>query len=250
MKHINSVTTISPEAQRSKTGTPVGEAGLPRQSSLEIGAWLAKQVPQDIDKAAASLALSRHGVRLAVEFQGRYPVGPNGESLPSYQAAVGCEIAGSDDQRAAALVDLRGFMTPAPIHAIEDWLAELSVLTAGRGREGFDAELAINAYSSRLAKFPADIARHVLLERSWKWFPAWEELETVCNTLTAPRRQMIAALSMPEPDPEPVRRPATKAEKAKIAELVRKKFPGTSTEWQDAAVREVTKGDCMTKVGA
>lgn len=121
-----------------------------------------------MDKAAELRAKS-HGVDLAVRTELRFPSGPNGEHLPSYSVAVGCEIEGSDEDRARSLVDLENFQTPAPIRQIEDWLAELSVICASRGRGDVEAALMVNAYSSRLATYPADVVRDVLLGTSWKW---------------------------------------------------------------------------------
>lgn len=198
-----------------------------------------------MDKAAVSRAQS-HGVGLAVKFEGRYPTGQNGEYLPSYQVATACAIEGTDEQRQAALADVVKFMTPAPVRNIEEWIAELSVITAGRGKEGFDAELLLNAYSARLSEFPADVVRYALLKHSWKWFPTWAELETVCKAKTGPRKHMIAALSQPAPDPEPKRRPPTQDEKDRIAALIAEQFPNVPQGWRDRATAEATKGDCMT----
>ena len=191
-----------------------------------------------MDKAAVSRA-SSHGVSLEVKYEGRYPIGANGEYLPSYQVAVGCDIHGTTEQRLAAKADLENFMTPAPIRQIEQWLAELSVLVAGRGREGFDAELMVTAYSSRLAQYPADVVRYALLAKLWKWFPTWEELERICKAKTGPRQHMIAALSKPEPDPEPSKRITTDEERARIAALIAEQFPDLPQRWKDRAVNEI-----------
>lgn len=238
MKHISSGTIISQEGPHSKIGTPRGGRGLVTPESSEIAGWLAKQAPADMDKAAELRAQS-HGVSLAVRYEGRYPSGPNGERLPSYTVAVGCRIHGNDEQRKAALADLVKFQTPAPIRQIERWLAELSVLTAGKGSDGIAAELQLTAYASRLAEFPADVARFALLSKTWKWFPSWAELEQVCKAKAGPRAHMIAALSQPEPDPEEERRPPTEEEKQRIRDLIAEKFPEVSQEWRDAAEREL-----------
>lgn len=198
-----------------------------------------------MDKAAVLRAQS-HGVALEVKFEGRYPTGPNGEYLPSYQVATSCSIFGDDKQRASALVDLQKFMTPPTVRRVEDWLAELSVITAGRGKEGFDAELLINAYSSRLSEFPADVVKYALLKHRWKWFPTWAELETVCVSKAGPRKHMIAALMTPSPPPEPTRRAATQEEKDRCAAHVAELFPNVPQAWRDRAVEETMKGDCMT----
>lgn len=197
-----------------------------------------------MDRAAESRALS-HGVSLAVRYEGRYPTGANGESLPSYTVAVGCDIAGTAAARDAARDDLLKFQTSAPIRQIERWLAELSVITAGKGPDGISAELLVTAYSSRLASYPADVARYALLERSWKWFPTWAELERVCEAKAGPRRHMIAALAKPVADPEPTRRAPTQEERDRIAALIAEQFPNMPKSWRDRATEEATKGECM-----
>lgn len=227
-------------------GSRRGEIGFarPPRNSGEIALWLADHSPKDMDAAAVSRALS-HGVNLSVRYEGRYPSGPNGERLPSYQVAVGCDAHGGD--RAAALADLVNFQTPAPAREIEKWLAELSVISAGKGREGFDAELAVTSYTSRLSEFPADVVRWALLEKTWKWFPAWEELEKQCRAKASPRRQMIAILSQPEPEPEQERRPMTEEERERARALIAEKFPSVNQGMRARALAEATKGDCMTQ---
>jgi len=192
-----------------------------------------------MDKAAESRALS-HGVALRIKYQSRYPAGGG-----SYEVAVGCDIHGTDAQRQAAIADLQGFQTPPEKEHIEDWLAELSVITAGRGPDGISAELLVSAYSSRLSLFPADVVRWALLTKTWKWFPTWDELESICKAKASPRRHMIAALSKPEPDPEPVMRAPTQEERDRIQALVDEMYPQKSAEERKAAVDIALRGDCM-----
>tara|TARA_B100000519_G_C14252784_1_gene443370 strand:- start:966 stop:1457 length:492 start_codon:yes stop_codon:yes gene_type:complete len=158
---------------------------------------------------------------------------------------VSCEAFGGEDQRRAALADLRMMIEPAPVEWIEEWLAELSVLTAGRGREGLDAELMVTAFASRLRAYPADVVKDTLLRRAWKWFPSWEELEKICNALASPRRHMIAALEGPEPKRPPMMRRATQEEKDRMQAMIDEMFPGKSAAERRAAVDEAMKGDCM-----
>lgn len=234
-------------ANPSAGGQPRGKAGsvTKRQDTSEIAVWLASHKASDLDAAAVSRA-KLHGVELRVKTDLRFPSGPNGEYLPSYSVAVGCDIRGTDEQRASALADLKNFETPASIRTIEAWLAELSVLTAGRSRDGMDAAMTVTAYSSRLAQYPADVAREALLVNTWKWWPTWDELKTVCDAKAGPRRRMIYALQQPEPKPEPIRRPATQVERDEIAALVAKEFPLRSQEYRDRAVDEVLRGNCMS----
>jgi len=180
-----------------------------------------------------------------VRYEGRYPTGANGERLPSYTVAVACAISGTTENRQAALADLLNFMMPAPIRSIEDWLAELSVISASRSREEMESALMINAYASRLAEYPADVVRDALLVKSWKWWPTWDELRTYCETKAGPRRHMIYALQHPEADREPTTRPANAEEKARIQKLVDDLFPSKSAEMRKAAVDEVMKGNCI-----
>jgi hypothetical protein len=81
-------------------------------------------------------------------------------------------------------------MVSAPVRQIEFWLAELSVIVARRADDEFGEELRITAYSSRLSRYPADIARHALLGIPHKFWPAWSELEAICNKLASHRQQL------------------------------------------------------------
>ena len=197
-----------------------------------------------MDKAAVSRA-SQHNVGLLVRYDHRFPTGPNGENLPSYTVAVGCDIHGSEENRKAALADLKKFMTPAPIRRIEEWLAELSVICAKRRDSDFDEGLRLTAYASRLSRYPADVVRHALLERTWQFWPTWAELEKVCAAKTGPRKQMVHALEHPTHHSEPTKRPPTEEEKARVQALVDEMFPSISKYWKDRAVDEAMKGDCM-----
>lgn len=196
-----------------------------------------------MDAAAVSRARS-HGVDLEVKYSHRFPTGPNGEHLPSYLVAEKCTVTGTDEQRQAALADLERLQEPAPTETVEDWLAELSVLTAGRGKEGLEAALLVNAYASRLRQFPADVARHALLGKTWKWFPTWHELELVCKAAAGPRNQMIHALRNPQ-ELEPEYRQPTPEERARMSALVAKKFPNVPQEWRDQADRMLARSHIM-----
>jgi hypothetical protein len=233
---------INPLVDGGRRGA-AGAATSP-QSSSEIAAWLAKQRPADMDKAAVSRALS-HNVDLTVQYKGHYPSGPNNEYLPSYHVAVSCDCQGTSQNRAAALVDLKKFETAAPIRAIEAWLAELSAISASRQRDSMESALILEAYASRLTAYPADIVREALLVKTWKWWPTWDELRTYCEAKAGPRRYMIAALQQPEPDCEPVRRPATQEERERVQALVDEMFPNETSEARTCAVTEALKGNCM-----
>lgn len=242
MKPISSVTTTLLGAPVSGTGTPPGGLGLATPESLRIAAWLAQQRPEDMDKAAV-LRASQHGVGLRVRYEGRFPSGPNGERLPSYTVAVACEVSPQGDH-AAALADLRNFLTPAPIREIEGWLAVLSVTVAKRRDDAFAEELRLTTYAYRLGRYPADVVRAVT-HATYGFWPTWAEMEKRCEALTGPRRQMIAALERgPEP-PEPQRRPATQEERDRITALIDEMFPARDLDERKRAVDIAIAGNCI-----
>jgi hypothetical protein len=246
VKQIGSAIITPPKDQHSRTGTPHGGHGLAtRENSERVAAWLAKQAPEDMDKAAVSRA-SQHGVGLRVKTEGRYPSGPNGERLPCYVIATGCEIAPGGDVK-AALSDLRNFMTPAPIRQIEAWLAELSVIVAKRQGDEMEESLRLTAYAGRLSRYPADVAKAVTTGTSYKFWPSWEEMEKRCEILTSPRRQMIAALERGPAKPEREYRAPTAEEKIRIEELVQQMFPlASAAERKDAVDLAVSRTVFMT----
>ena len=198
-----------------------------------------------MDRAAVSQARSR-GVGLAVKYEGRYPTGPNGEHAGSYQVATGCEVTGTAEQREAVAADFEKLLSPAPTSKIEEWLAELSVITAGRSKDGLEADLMLNAYASRLAAYPADVVSYALIKQSWKWFPTWAEVEAICKARSGPRQHMIAALRKPIEKPEPQRRPPTQAERDAMSALIAEKFGTVPQSWRDQAEAELLKGKCFT----
>ena len=158
---------------------------------------------------------------------------------------VSCDVS-PDGNHAAALADLKNFLTPAPIRTIEGWLAELSVIVARRPDDQFAEELRVSVYSARLTRFPADISHHVLINETYKFWPTWEELEKRCKLMVAPRIQMIAALERGPVPAEPSRREPTAEERTAIQDLVNEMFPAVSQEWRDKAVAEAMQGNCMT----
>ena len=242
MKHINSAIITAPVEPVSETGMRPGAHGLAtRANSDRVAEWLSKQKPQDMDSAAASRALS-HGVALKVKYELRFP-----SDRPSYAVAVWCDASGNRESALAALTDLRNFMTPAPVRKIETWLAELSVTVARQKDDDFGDELRLNVYASRLSRYPADVVRQVLQEGRFQFWPTWDELAKRCDAATAPRAHMIAALERGLPaEPEPQRRAATEAEKARVQALVDELFPNKSPEARKSAVDEAMKGNCMT----
>lgn len=224
---IGQIAETATGASQPEVGRHAGKAGAVASPS-DIAGWLARQTPADMDRAAVWRA-SQHGVELQVRYEGRYP-----QDAPSYTVAVGCAVS-RDGNHAAAARDLRNFLTPAPIRDIEGWLAELSVLVARRRADEFEDTLRLTAYASRLAIYPADVARDAVLQHSWHFWPTCRELERVCEAATTARRCMVAALERgPDPEP-PAYRPPTDVERARMADLVAELFPVATPAMRETA---------------
>lgn len=203
MRHPSSETSTSPREASSATGTQLGERGLATSENSRAAAWLARQRPQDVDRAAL-LRASSLNAGLAVQMI---------EGLP-----IKVSVTGEAAARRDAVNALAGFMTSAPKGQIEEWLAELSVITRRRQDDDITETLRLSAYSSRLSDYPADVAREALLKHKWLFFPAWAELQDVCDRLAAPRRAMLWHLENAPQAQEPDEREIPSAERR--AEMV------------------------------
>lgn len=245
MRPIGSATTTTLSKAVSGIGTQHGAHGAVTPYDTEkTAAWLAGQRPDTVDNAAA-LRASSHGAELRVIKSGHATYDANGNQTGFITHARGCEVRGGDEARALALDDLVKFCTPAPLRALEEWLAELSVIVARRGDDDFGDELRLNAYASRLRAYPADIVREALLEHKWKFWPAWAELKAVCERLFSPRKQMMVALKAGPAPKEPEWRQATDEERKRAQDLVDSLFSQVSPEMRKAAVDDAFKGYCM-----
>jgi hypothetical protein len=131
---------------------------------------------------------------------------------------VACKADGTEVDRASFAADLTRLLTPAPIREIEGWLAELSVIVARRPQEEVDEAVRLTAYSSRLASYPADVARHALLGLTWKFWPTWSELAEVCDGLASTRRVMIAAAERTPHEPNTESEPVDRSKVYEIGE--------------------------------
>ena len=213
MRHHNSETGIYPREASSAIGMQLGERGLATHDASRAAAWLVRQRPVDVDKAALSRASSLNA-GLAVRMI---------EGLP-----IKVSVAGDAQSRRDAVNALAGFVTPAPKNQIEEWIAELSVITRRRQDDDITENLRLSAYSSRLADYPADVAREALLKHKWLFFPAWAELQEVCEKLAAPRRAMIWHLQnapqAQEPDPREIPSAERRAEMVAYAQRVTKEM--------------------------
>jgi len=148
-----------------------------------------------------------------------YSKDENGNSLPVVVICKGCGVTGDEESQAVVLSELRRLQSPADLRMIEGWLAELSVVTAKRSDDEFTEELRLEAYASRLRKYPADVARAAVLDSPPKFWPTWNELEARCKSLSAPRQVMISALE--NNTPRQVTEDRERVTAARAAEIMR-----------------------------
>jgi hypothetical protein len=139
---------------------------------------------------------SSHGVELREGSRLRPVYDDHGTFLGNDVVPLGWYAKGPDGGKAATADVVRKAMTPAPVDTIEEWLAELSVITARRAEDEFTGALRVDAYSRRLAGYPADVVKAALFEGKWKFWPTWAELAEVCDKAVAKRKAMAAALDI------------------------------------------------------
>ncbi|WP_386681886.1 hypothetical protein [Loktanella sp. R86503] len=137
---------------------------------------------------------SSHGVELREGSRLRPIYDERGTFLGNDVVPMGWYAKGPDGGKAATADVVRKAMTPAPVDTIEEWLAELSVITARRAEDEFTGALRVDAYSRRLAGYPADVVKAALFDSKWKFWPTWAELAEVCDKAVAKRKAMAAAL--------------------------------------------------------
>jgi len=196
MKPTGSEIITAPKEQHSKIGMPDGEHGLATPESLRVAAWLSKQTPEAVEGIAVSRALS-HGVSLRVSKDFRSIRDTAGNVIAHESPVRSVEVSGSADSMALVLADMEKMKTPAPVRAIEAWLAELL----------FPNDL--DAFSARFRP-------------PWRFWPSWEELEKVCEAMVAPRNAMIMAIQRYEaPKEEPRELPSLERRREMVAEAQR-----------------------------
>ena len=171
------------------------------------------------DQALRSLALSQ-GVNLTsgMALKSRYD--GNGAFIGSDLVPEHVRASGSHESLASVAEKIRSTMQPASSEKVEQWIAELSVITPPRKSDGMTLELLIAAYTKRLLGFPADMVRDVLIVRTWQYFPTWFELDAALNAMLSARRAMLSAceVSIPRPPPEPARDILSPERRAALAE--------------------------------
>ena len=142
---------------------------------------------------------SSRGVEISTGKRLKANYDANGACIGSELVPDAIRANGSLADMAAMTDDIRDAMAPAPRGTVEEWLAELYVIAPSRADDEMTATLKLEAYGRRLAEYPADMVRHVLLEITWRFFPSWFELEEKLTPMKREREAMLAACLLPEP---------------------------------------------------
>lgn len=123
------------------------------------------------------------------------------------------------------LAEVREALRPASKATIRKWLASLAVLVAGGRTTADDAKIKLDAYVAMMeGHMPVCAFTRDSLDRAarkFKFLPSYAELVELLSAVTDPKRgrerRLVHVLNLPPPVE---RRPPTKAEIAKVAELV------------------------------
>lgn len=208
MKQIGSEITTWQEVPGSEIGMQPGGRGLETPESLRAAAWLLQRRPAETDEAVLSRLSS-----LSAGLQIRAV-----EGLP-----IVVRVKGDMPSRLEAANAITGFFSAAPMREIEAWIAELSVITRRAKDDEMTERLRLAAFSKRLAEYPADIAQEAVLRHKWLFFPAWAEMQDVCDKLVAARAAILWHLknAPAETPPEPRELPSVERRRAMVAEAQR-----------------------------
>lgn len=162
--------------------------------------------PQETNSQLRSQALSR-GVEISSgkRLVGRYDA--NGAFVGSDLVPDVIRANGTPEQMAAVADAITETLVPASRDTVEEWLAELSVIAPSRADDEMTAMLKLEAYGRRLAEYPADMVKHVLLGKTWRFFPSWFELEEQLKPLKRERDAMLAACLRTAHNPAPTTPP-------------------------------------------
>lgn len=102
----------------------------------------------------------------------------------------------SDSERMAALSVLEAACQPMRKREIAAGLGRLKAMTVSRAEDDVSTAVRFEIYVEELAKWPADVVRHVLESqpRMSKFWPAWMELEERLEFYAGKRKRALELL--------------------------------------------------------
>lgn len=169
-------------------------AASPVSARADLAAAAAERLmartPAENDAAILAAVAAILGRPMPVTLRTLFP-----EDGPPYVVAAGIRRpAGITARQIAAVVRALSLgMAPLPAEDTLRALARLSHLCPPRaGEAAADYQQRMVAYADALRAWPADAVLAALAQR-WTWFPAWADLETRLERLTAARRALLRA---------------------------------------------------------
>lgn len=238
MKPMASATTAIANRSSTQTGGRHGGTGSEITSSganRDMHPTVTARTPAANLEAALS-RMSLFGVTSHVKTETVFPTIEGDTTFRQRATSLRVSLGLSNDLTAALAVANES-LRPAPVEAIEEWLARLSVKTARRKDTANGDELALSVYTDHLRDYPGDAVRHVLSTYRGTWFPTWGELADLLDEFTEPRLMIRDRLAeMLEGEPEETQQGLTLAQlKDELAALNRMllRFPETACEKTD-----------------
>lgn len=184
------------ETRSSSTGSRPGETGsVISLTESAARARLEAQAPEETDRKLHQWLESSLNVVAVPRERMMFPA--TGGYYTRYE---GAEIAGLDAMnRADALAAVEAAMTRPTMETCEELIASLHAVTAKRSDDEEGQSLALALYSARLAQYPADVAKAVVMSfalrrKSPNWFPTLSELDEACERATAKRVNLLKSL--------------------------------------------------------
>ena len=205
--------------------------------------------------ALAQSRMLQFGVTASVKMETVFPTAADGDTTFRQRPTSLTVSLGSSNDLAAALAVANESLRPAPVEAIEEWLARLSVKTARRKDSAQGDELALSVYTDHLRAYPADAVRFVLTNYRGQWFPTWGELAERLDEYTDPRLMIRDRLEdMARGKPQEIAQAPTLAQlRGELAALDKMllRFPETACEKSDRLRAElVEEVERLERVGA
>jgi hypothetical protein len=173
-----------PKTALSRTGRLLGKLGAETSENGQAAQKLAAMSPTETGQKITSL-LKSLGVEQRDDYRIVYPESGGFKRELVKRRIVGRALTEDELERLAR------FLTPPTVAQCEAWLAELSVIAPHRQDGELTGALKVDAYIRRLREYPADIVRHAMLERTWRFFSSWFELEAVLKPEAASRESMF-----------------------------------------------------------
>jgi hypothetical protein len=162
--------------------------------------WLCAQTPTAVASQIAQVA-SQKGLKIDIDYRFEYPEGQKPRKI-----AACCRVVGKCENAPAMAHEVAKLMSPADKKTIKKWLVMLDAITAKKKESEATTDVSLEAYAQRLIAYPADIAKHVLIDMTWKFFPTWAELKIAADDLLGERKMVLHKLkTMEAPKQEPTR---------------------------------------------